>query len=120
MPAMNAPSHARRNREPPINSLVIPGEPRVARRGKGTQVLQATRFESVIGVNCTRKRCCSDPKLRELRQSGFLPRHFATSCTPGESKSKDTRYLDIHEDNQLDEAQLAAWMKQAGQLRERM
>src|SRR5262245_34979671 len=32
---------------------------------------------------------------------------------PGESKSKDTRYLDIHEDDQLDEAQLAAWVKQA-------
>jgi hypothetical protein len=28
---------------------------------------------------------------------------------PGGSKSKDTRYLDIHEDDQLDEAQLAAW-----------
>ncbi len=35
---------------------------------------------------------------------------------PGESKGKDTRYLDIHEDDQLDEAQLAAWVKQAGQL----
>jgi hypothetical protein len=35
---------------------------------------------------------------------------------PGESKQKDTRYLDIHEDDQLDEAQLAAWMEQASQL----
>lgn len=35
---------------------------------------------------------------------------------PGESKSKDTRYLDIHEDDQLDEAQLATWVKQASQL----
>ena len=35
---------------------------------------------------------------------------------PGESKSKDTRYLDIHEGDQLDEAQLAAWVKQASQL----
>jgi hypothetical protein len=35
---------------------------------------------------------------------------------PGESKSKDTRYLDIHEDDQLDEAQLAAWVKQASSL----
>ena len=35
---------------------------------------------------------------------------------PGESKSKDTRYLHIHEDGQLDEAQLAAWVKQASQL----
>jgi hypothetical protein len=35
---------------------------------------------------------------------------------PGESKSKDTRYLDIHEDDSLDEAQLTAWVKQASQL----
>jgi hypothetical protein len=34
---------------------------------------------------------------------------------PGESKHKEVRYLDIHED-QLDEAQLAAWVKQASQL----
>ena len=35
---------------------------------------------------------------------------------PGDSKSKNTRYLDIHEDDALDEAQLAAWVKQASQL----
>jgi hypothetical protein len=35
---------------------------------------------------------------------------------PGESKHKEVRYLDIHEDDQLDEAQLAAWLKQASQL----
>src|SRR5262245_19999951 len=41
-----------------------------------------------------------------------------TSLRPvpsGESKHKDVRYLDIHED-QFDEAQLAAWVKQASQL----
>ena len=35
---------------------------------------------------------------------------------PGESKHKDVRYLDIREDDQLDEAQLAAWVKRASQL----
>ena len=35
---------------------------------------------------------------------------------PGTSKHKDVRYLDIHADDQLDEAQLAAWVKQASQL----
>jgi hypothetical protein len=34
---------------------------------------------------------------------------------PGESKHKDVRYLDIYE-GQHDEAQLAAWVKQASQL----
>src|SRR5882672_1596887 len=32
---------------------------------------------------------------------------------PGVSKSKDTRYLDIHEGDALDEPQLANWVKQA-------
>ena len=32
---------------------------------------------------------------------------------PGASKHKDVRYLDIHEDDPLDEKQLAAWIKQA-------
>jgi hypothetical protein len=35
---------------------------------------------------------------------------------PGASKHKDVRYLDIHEDEPLDEAQFAAWVKQASQL----
>jgi hypothetical protein len=35
---------------------------------------------------------------------------------PGASKIKDTRYLDIHEGDELDEAQLAAWLKQAAAL----
>jgi hypothetical protein len=35
---------------------------------------------------------------------------------PGESKQKEVRYLDIREDDELDEAQLAAWVTQASQL----
>jgi hypothetical protein len=35
---------------------------------------------------------------------------------PGESKNKEVRYLDVHEDDELDEAQFAAWVKQASQL----
>ncbi|MCZ7593493.1 MAG: DUF1801 domain-containing protein [Hyphomicrobium sp.] len=35
---------------------------------------------------------------------------------PGKSKQKDVRYLDIHEDDPLDEAQFVAWVKQASQL----
>jgi hypothetical protein len=35
---------------------------------------------------------------------------------PGESKQKDVRYLDIHEHDQLDESQLAAWIRQAAAL----
>jgi len=35
---------------------------------------------------------------------------------PGESKHKEVRYLDIHEDDPLDEGQFADWVKQASQL----
>jgi hypothetical protein len=42
-----------------------------------------------------------------------------TSLRPlpsGESKQKEVRYLDIHENEPIDEAQLVAWVKQASQL----
>jgi hypothetical protein len=35
---------------------------------------------------------------------------------PGESKSKDTRYIDIHEGDPLDETQMAGWVRQAAAL----
>jgi hypothetical protein len=35
---------------------------------------------------------------------------------PGESKHKEVRYLDIHKDDQLDEAQFVEWVKQASRL----
>ena len=35
---------------------------------------------------------------------------------PGPSKGKETRYLDLHEGEELDEAQLASWVRQAAAL----
>src|SRR5215208_3427380 len=35
---------------------------------------------------------------------------------PGESKHKDVRYLDIREDEQLDEKLVASWVRQAAKL----
>ncbi|WP_291869037.1 DUF1801 domain-containing protein [Bradyrhizobium sp.] len=35
---------------------------------------------------------------------------------PGRSKQKEVRYLDIHEDDQFDEARLARWVRQASRL----
>ena len=35
---------------------------------------------------------------------------------PGESKDENVRYLNIYEDGLLDEAQFAAWVKQASEL----
>src|SRR3954463_2924021 len=46
----------------------------------------------------------------------FFPGPSLRPLPPAASKHKDVRYLDIHEDDALDEAQLAAWVKQASQL----
>ena len=56
------------------------------------------------------------PRLHEIRESGLLPRRVARPVPPGTSKQKDVRYLDIHEDDKLDEKQFAAWVIQASQL----
>ncbi|MEK6261617.1 MAG: hypothetical protein AABP62_23710 [Planctomycetota bacterium] len=48
--------------------------------------------------------------------AGWTTYPTSDTGTPGESKQKEVRYLDIHEDDPLDEVQLAAWVKQASQL----
>jgi hypothetical protein len=35
---------------------------------------------------------------------------------PGASKQRDVRYLDIHQDDELDESQMSAWIRQAAAL----
>jgi hypothetical protein len=47
---------------------------------------------------------------------GFFRGSSLRPVPPGASQSKDTRYLDIREADKLDEAQLAAWVKQAAAL----
>ncbi len=58
-------------------------------------------------------------KLKGFEIRGFRESPLGTSprpVPPGESKQKEGRYLDVHEDDQLDEAQLADWVKEASQL----
>jgi hypothetical protein len=40
----------------------------------------------------------------------------ASASAAGASKQKEVCYLDIHEDDQLDEAQMPAWVKQTAAL----
>ena len=49
-------------------------------------------------------------KVAFFRGASLRPR------PPGESRHKEVRYLDIHENEQLDERQLADWVKQASRL----
>jgi hypothetical protein len=59
-----------------------------------------------LGIHCFAKYV----KVAFFRGASLHP------VPPGESKQKEVRCLDIHEDDQLDEAQFAAWVKQASQL----
>ena len=59
-----------------------------------------------LGLHCFTKYV----KVAFFRGASLRP------VPPGESKQKDVRYLDIREDDPLDEAQLAAWVKQASRL----
>ena len=59
-----------------------------------------------LGIHCFTKYV----KVAFFRGTSLRP------VPPGGSKSKETRYLDIHEHDQLDEAQLTAWVRQASQL----
>ena len=59
-----------------------------------------------LGIHCFTKYI----KVAFFRGTSLRP------VPPGTSKQKDVRYLDIHENDELDEAQLAAWVKQASQL----
>jgi hypothetical protein len=59
-----------------------------------------------LGIHCFAKYV----KVAFFRGGSLRP------LPPGESKQKEVRYLDIHEDDELDEAQLAAWVKQASLL----
>jgi hypothetical protein len=47
---------------------------------------------------------------------GFFRGTSLRPMPPGESKQKEVRYLDIFENDPLDEAQFADWVKQASQL----
>src|SRR5918993_3167631 len=49
-------------------------------------------------------------KVTFLRGTSLRP------VPPGASKHKDVRYFDIHEGDELDEAQMATWLKQAAAL----
>lgn len=49
-------------------------------------------------------------KVAFFRGAGLDP------LPPGPSKQKEVRYLDIREDDELDEAQFTAWVKQAAAL----
>jgi len=78
-------------RSAPPRRAHVPHRPRRAQGGQMEHALLRHRGPGLVP---------RFPLHHEVRQGvAFLPRHVAASCPPGESKSKDTRYLDIHEDD---------------------
>jgi hypothetical protein len=59
-----------------------------------------------LGMHCFTKYI----KMAFFRGTSLRP------VPPGESKQKEVRYIHIHENDQLDEAQMATWVKQAAAL----
>ena len=55
-----------------------------------------------LGFNCLTKYV----KVTFFRGTSLRP------APPGESKHKEVRYLDIYEDDKLDEKQMASWIRQ--------
>ena len=79
----------------------------------------------MVGVGSLKRM---NPKSRDVRISAPARlaldlRHQGTHVSfrrelipPGANKGKDTRYIDIHGGDELDEAQMANWVKQAAAL----
>jgi len=83
----------------PVRAYIaaIPGWKRAVARRVDTLVVRSVPFTKYV-------------KVTFFRGSSLEP------VPPGESKQKEVRYLDIREDDKLDEAQVIAWVKQASEL----
>ena len=140
--AAKAPAGAQEAAKP---TLLSGGNPQIA-KAYGDAPVQAyiaampgwkrdvgRRLDAVIGRNVSNVRKAvrwNSPFYGVEGQGWFLNFHCFTRyikvaffrgtslrpVPPGESKHKDVRYLDIHEGDQLDEAQMATWIRQAAAL----
>jgi hypothetical protein len=90
-----------------LDALIVRAVPGVRTAVKYNSPLYGIEGQGwFLGLQCFTKYV----KVTFFRGTSLRP------VPPGESKTKETRYLDIHENDALDEAQLAAWMKQASRL----
>jgi len=90
-----------------LDALIVRAVPRVRKAVKWNSPFYGVEGQGwFLSFHCFTKYV----KVAFFRGTSLRP------VAPGESKHKEVRYLDIHEDHQLDEAQLAAWVKQASQL----
>ena len=90
-----------------LDALIVRTVPGVLKAVKWNSPLYGVEGQGwFLGIHCFTKYV----KVAFFRGTSLHP------VPPGESKQKEVRYLDIHEDDPLDEAEFAAWVKQASQL----
>lgn len=90
-----------------IDALVVQAVPHVDKAVKWNSPLYGIEGQGwFLGIHCYAKYI----KLAFFRGAALRP------LPPGESKQKEVRYLDLREDDDLDEAQFMDWMKQASEM----
>jgi len=90
-----------------LDQLIMQAVPDVQKAVKWNSPFYGVEGEGwFVGIHCFTRYI----KVAFFRGASLEP------VPPGESKSQDTRYLNIHEDDPFDEAQFSAWVKQASQL----
>ncbi len=90
-----------------LDALIVRTVPNVYKAVKWNTPFYGIEGEGwFLGFHCMTKYV----KVAFFRGTSLRP------FPPGESKQKEVRYLDIHADDPLDEAQFAAWVQQASQL----
>ena len=90
-----------------IDAIVVRAVPGVRKAVKWNSPLYGIDGEGwFLGIHCFTKYV----KVAFFRGTSLRP------VPPGMSKQKEVRYLDIREDDRLDERQFAAWVEQASRL----
>jgi hypothetical protein len=90
-----------------LDALIVRTVPTVQKAVKWNSPLYGIAGKGwFLGVHCYTKYV----KVTFFRGTKLRP------LPPGESKMKEIRYLDIREDDELDEKQVASWIRQASKL----
>ncbi len=90
-----------------LDALIVRNVPNVRKAVKWNTPFYGIEGQGFfLGFHCLTKYV----KVAFFRGTSLRP------LPPGKSKQKAVRYLDIHEDDQLDEAQMVTWVKQASAL----
>ncbi|SFP62812.1 hypothetical protein SAMN03159463_04548 [Mesorhizobium sp. NFR06] len=90
-----------------LDQLIIEAVPNAQKAVKWNSPFYGMEGEGwFLGIHCFAKYI----KVAFFRGLSLKP------VPPVESKSRDTRYFHIHEDDRLDEEQFVSWVKQASQL----